>query len=157
MYKKFDVRKYSKGGAYRDDDYIFDKNGNFTGKIEVRKGPHRLAMPDENGQMQYYEFADQENDPNVIANLYRIGKGDKIKAIPKTKREVFRTIEQQGGFTKDYIEPKAFYDNSKGRQTFDYSNQVLGDDLKKNKSLPNSTFFLPEGDGYAHNTMNFGK
>lgn len=82
MYKKFDVRKYSKGGAYRDDDYIFDKNGNFTGKIEVRKGPHRLVIENDDKSRKHYIFADQKNDPKTINRFYKEGYRN-IKAISK--------------------------------------------------------------------------
>lgn len=180
MYKKFDIRKYSKGGAYRDDDYIFDKDGNFTGKVVKRNAPHRLGMPNKNGQMQYYEFADQVNDPKNV-NKYE------SKAIPISKNTVEKWLGEQGAldefnrrgrpkFNKyfwfgrnslrnedfDYTTQKLIpkYGNHlKGYDYEDYINEFGEEDFKKypNKvKYADNVFFIPEGDGYAHNTFNFG-
>jgi len=65
-------------------------------------------------------------------------------------------MHKQGAFNPNNTIPTQFYKNSKGGQRFDYSYRVLPKYLKKYGSSVEGTFFIPEGDGYAYNTFNFG-
>lgn len=171
-FKEFDIRDYAKGSAIkRDDDYIFDREGRFTGRIENKPGPHRLGMPDKNGVMRYYQFADQVNDPkNVFTKISR--------AIPVSKREIISQMIKRGRGDKGFW----FAKNSTNNENFDYTTNYLKDKYKYALRNPNNdtyefdwgienrgyqpvkdefgfsdnVFFLPEGDNYAHNTFNFG-
>lgn len=155
---------YEKGGvASRDDDYIFNRRGEFTGKVIKRNAPHRLGMPDKDGKMQYYTFADQVNDPETINRFHVRGRGEKVKVVQYSKDDVLDTVFKQGGFNPAHSSSlRKFASNSTGGQRFDYTGRkLIPTYLKEDKgnlTMEDSDriFFLPEGDGYAHNTHNFG-
>lgn len=156
------------------------KNGNFTGRIERRKGPHRLEIENDDKSRKHYIFVDQVNDPKNI-NEYD------SKAIPISNQTMIRWLGEQGALYEFNRRGRPRFNkyfwfgrNSLRNESFDYTTQKLipkyGDYLKGydyedyiNKygeedfiAYPNKTkkadnvFFLPEGDGYAHNTFNFG-
>ena len=142
-----------------DDDYIFNKDGSFSGKVIRRKGPHRLLLKDDKGGGRYYEFADQVEDPKNIVKTYKKNRGEQVKAIPFSRSDVFNTMDYRGAFQEDNVTPTGFYKNSRGGERFDYTySRLLPEYVEdaKGRVAPDSTFFLPEGDGYAHNTYNFG-
>lgn len=176
LIRRFNINDYVKDV---DDDYIFDKNGNFTGKIIERDGPHRLGMPDKNGKMQFYKFADQKHDPErVIEGI--------AKAIPISKNEIIFQMNKKGALS-DYNRGREYKEiwfakNSTDGEKFDYTKSYIRPTYQKYLRNPNNdayhfdwsienrgyqpkldefgfadnVFFIPEGDGYAHNTFNFG-
>ena len=140
-----------------DDDFIFDKNGRFTGKIIKRKGPHRLLLKSGDGNDKYYEFADQKEDPKNILDNYRTNNNGQTLAVPLSKNKVFTTMASREAFNQDQVSPLNFYKNSKGGGRFDYTlSKHTPEHLDRKNTYADATFFLPEGDGYAHNTFNFG-
>lgn len=171
MYKKYDSRYYIMNDL--DDDYVFNSKGEFTGEIRPRPGkPHRLVLQDSKGKEKSYIFADQINDPENV--------GYASKAIPVSKGEMITQMVKRGALS-DYNrgrenKPLWFAKNSTRDSRFDYistylrpkyaedfegtvdGTNIYGEDITYNDPYKNASdiFFLPEGDGYAHNTLNFG-
>lgn len=177
MYKKYDSRYYIMNDL--DDDYVFNSKGEFTGEIRPRPGkPHRLVLQDSKGKEKSYIFADQINDPENV--------GYASKAIPVSKGEMITQMVKRGALSDynrgRENKPLWFAKNSTDEEKFDYTKSYLKDTYKKSLRNPDNdtytfdwsiqnrgyqpkpdelgfadnVFFLPEGDGYAHNTLNFG-
>jgi hypothetical protein len=78
-----------------------------------------------------------------------------------SKEKIIRIINNQGGFTAKNGGLGTFSDLS--HSSFDYSIRVLADMYAKQGAKQNpldipgpTVLFLPEGDSYVHNQMNFG-
>lgn len=116
-------------------------------------------MPDKNGRLKYYEFADQINDPKNIEKKNVLGENVRSKVIPISKGDILNAMKSQKSFIPHNRATINFYKNSRAEQPFDYTMGYIKDKYLTPDNLDNSldnVFFIPESDGYAHNTFNFG-
>jgi RHS repeat-associated protein len=159
------------------DDYPVDENGNIkrdaNGNAQVIKTdlPHRLAVDtrDANGNLSvnYYTLADQKNDMKSIEN------GEINKVVFASQHQICTLLKQSGA--TDFLNGLPIsnllylYNNSDksspdskeyGKLDFSFNGipqMFEGQGAVSNPNNMNSPIlFIPEGDSYAHNQMNFG-
>lgn len=118
-------------GMAPDDDYVFDKDGKFTG--EIRKTDdnfHRIVQVNEDGSETTYTF----NDPEVDSNNLRLNT-----TYDSDKKIVFKkTGEDVGNYMKkSEIEPKGLLDridfalNESHGGKLDFTIMYINDELKE--------------------------
>lgn len=141
MIKKFNIKDYIKDV---DDDYIFDRNGNFVKRVE-RDGPDRLGKVGKDGKTRYYELADQVNDSNIIRTSYERGEIHKLKVIPISIDEIIKAIGERGGMnnpTRQNMWSHMFWNSmgyrNMGRSKFDYTYDYL---IPKHKDIMKGEVF----------------
>lgn len=141
------------------DDYIFNEKGDYVRTDKTDK-PDRLVIENSTtGKVEgTYNFADPVEDPKAIA----AGKINKVVFVGVDR--IGKMLGEAGAFVKINRENEWSYMNteSKGGGKLDFSYSAIpkefaaegasGDPL--NTSSP--MLFVPEGDGNAHNHMNFG-
>lgn len=140
------------------DWYFFDedKEGEYSHKKE-QDGKHRMVMrsKDKEGNIKFtfYDFADPENDPSDIEN----GTIDRAELVNES--DVRGIMEGQGGFDMSNSSIRNFMNKSVGGKNFDYSSGGALRNYMASKGRGNkftTSLYIPVGDTYAHNFMNFG-
>jgi RHS repeat-associated protein len=138
------------------DDYVFNENGDYVRTDKTDK-PDRLVVENsKTGATQSYQFADPDADPKAIAD----GTINKVVFVSVAKAGDI--MGQAGAFDATNRENEWSYLNteSKGGGKLDFSYSAIPTEFPGASSdpltTPSSMLFLPEGDGYAHNHMNFG-
>ena len=149
------IRRVDPTGAL-DDDYIFNENGDYV-RTDVTNKPDRLVVENsKTGATQSYQFADPDADPKAIAD----GTINKVVFVSVAKAGDI--MGQAGAFDATNRENEWSYLNteSKGGGKLDFSYSAIPGAFPGASSdpltRPSSMLFIPEGDGYAHNHMNFG-
>lgn len=148
FYKEITLKIYSFTGNGRSPpaDYVFNENGDYV-RTDKNNKPDRLIVENsKTGERTSYGFADPKEDPKNIKS----GFIDKLEFVSISK--ITDMIKQQGGFNSENGSWSAFYQNSKGRQNFDYTFSALATTFHNSANS-----FMPKGgDGLAHDLMNFG-
>ena len=149
------IRRVDPTGAL-DDDYIFNENGDYV-RTDVTNKPDRLVVENSKTRAsQSYQFADPDDDPKAIAD----GTINKVVFVSVAKAG--DVMGKAGAFDQTNRENEWSYMNteSKGGGNFDFSYSSVPTEFPGASSdpltTPSSMLFIPEGDGYAHNHMNFG-
>ena len=138
------------------DDYVFNENGNFV-RIDKNNKPDRLVIENSaTGKIEgTYNFADPSADPKAIAS------GTINKVVFVDLNRIGKMLGEAGAFDKTNRENEWSYMNteSKGGK-LDFSYSAIPYEFAGASAAPLTTpspmLFIPEGDGNAHNHMNFG-
>jgi RHS repeat-associated protein len=143
------------------DDFVFDHNGNFL-RIDKTKNDDVLIAQSYDSKNNListsYKFADPVNDTQAIKD------GTITKIIFVNEEQIGNMLGAAGAFDATNRENEYSYMNkeSKGGGKLDFSYSAIPSvfSLEGASSDPLNTpspmLFIPEGDGYAHNHMNFG-
>jgi len=140
------------------DDYVFDQNGDFV-RIDENDKPDKLVVENSETKKQVsFNFADPENDTKAI----RDGTVNKVVFVGSDQIE--KMLGDAGAMSSHNRENEWDYmkAESTGGGKLDFSYSVIPtefadegasqDPLRK----PSPMLFIPIGDTYAHNHMNFG-
>lgn len=142
----------------RVDDYLFDKNLDYTGIIKTGAN-HRIVIETTNGKM-IINFADSVNDPKAIESGI-------IKHIAFVNDETIQQmIDSQGGFNAsvfDFVGGSSQFSNIDDRFTtlnsYDYAASELSVRWQASiidGEMISEYLFVTEGENLAHNIMNYG-
>jgi RHS repeat-associated protein len=148
--------KYIDPTGMEIDDYVFNQKGDFL-RIDKNDKPDRLVIENSNtGARQSYQFADPVNDPKDIAN----GTINRVEFV--SSEQIANFLSNAGAFSTTNRENEWNYltTESKGGGSLDFSYSQIPftyfDASMDPLLTPSPMLFIPEGDGYAHNHMNFG-
>jgi RHS repeat-associated protein len=148
--------RYTDPTGMEVDDYVFNQNGDFL-RVDKNDKPDRLVIENsKTGARQSYQFADPVNDPKDIAN----GTINKVEFV--SSEQVANFLSDAGAFNPTNRENEWSYlkTESKGGKALDFSYSQIPfaypDASMDPLITPSPVLFIPEGDGYAHNHMNFG-
>lgn len=151
------IRFIDPDGMKPVDDYVFDQFGDFQ-RIDRNNKPDKLVVENsETGKRQSYDFADP-NDTKDIEN----GTINKVTFVSADK--ITEMLGNAGALSSGNRDNKWSFMNkeSKGTGALDFSYTTIPTEFGNAGAsynplkTPASTLFIPEGDGYAHNQMNFG-
>nr|WP_255494189.1 RHS repeat-associated core domain-containing protein [Hufsiella ginkgonis] len=139
------------------DDYIFDEEGNYN-RVERNNKPDKLVVENsKTGSRQSYKFADPESDTRDIEN----GTIKRVTFV--SSKKMTDMLGNAGALDPENRDSWGYLSKeSKGGGALDFSYTTLptefGEAGASNDPLntPASTLFIPQGDGYVHNQMNFG-
>ena len=141
------------------DDYVFNENGNFV-RIDRNNKPDRLVIENSTtGNVEgTYGFADPSADPQAI----EAGTINKVVFVGMGR--IGKMLGEAGAFDKTNRESEWSYMNteSKGGGKLDFSYSAIPTEFAAEGASadplisPSPMLFIPEGDGNAHNHMNFG-
>jgi len=141
-----------------EDNFVFDENGDFL-RIEENEEPDRLVIENqETCERIEKKFADPVNDPQQI----RDGIITKVLFVGTT--DIAAILDSKEAFNQESTDNKTSYMEKGGRggQGLDYSYSAIPDWYKNEGASkdplnsPSPILFIPQGDDYAHNHMNFG-
>ena len=138
------------------DNFIFNEKGNYV-RTEKNNDPHRLVVENsQTGFRQSYKFADPISDPKAITN----GTINKLEFVDITK--TIEMVANAGAFSSVNRENKWNYIKTEsvdgGMLDFSYASipKFFPEASYDPFHNPSSVMFIPLGDGYAYNHMNFG-
>jgi RHS repeat-associated protein len=152
------IRFIDPDGMRPVDDYVFDQDGDFQ-RIDKNNKPDKLVVENsQTGARQSYNFADPEADTRDIAN----GTINKVVFVDNKKMTdmlgkagALDPTNREGANEWGYMNRE-----SKGGGKLDFSYSSIPGEFpgasKDPLNTPSSMLFIPEGDGNAHNHMNFG-
>ncbi|TCC99188.1 DUF6443 domain-containing protein [Pedobacter hiemivivus] len=151
------IRFIDPDGMKPVDDYFFDQFGDFQRIDRNNKRDKLVVENSETGKRQSYDFADPD-DTKGIEN----GTINKVTFVSADK--ITEMLGNAGALSSGNRDSKWSFMNkeSKGGGALDFSYSTIPAEFQKAGasndplSKPASTLFIPEGDGYVHNQMNFG-
>ena len=136
------------------DWYVFDENGDYIEKIE-KEGRHRVVVStikDGVNSFDFYDFADVVNDPKDI------DKGLISNLVFMSEEDIYSILDD-----KEVFSSSIFSLISQSHNRYDYTTSTLRKKFssrttqnKSGKYFESKYLFIPQGDRYAHNMMNFG-
>jgi hypothetical protein len=141
-----------------EDNFVFDENGDYLYR-EINDQPHKLVIENqETCERTEYQFADPVNDPKQIE------EGVINKVVFVGVEEIRDMKGAQGAFDKKNTDRKLSYmlKGARAGKGLDYSYSTISKRYKDQGASqvpsidPSPMLFIPTGDGYAHNHMNFG-
>uniref|UniRef100_UPI0039A68722 RHS repeat-associated core domain-containing protein n=1 Tax=Ornithobacterium rhinotracheale TaxID=28251 RepID=UPI0039A68722 len=145
--------------AVPPDDYIFNEKGDYVRTDKTNK-PDRIVIENSStGKVEgTYNFADPSEDPAAI------DAGTINKVVFVGLNRIVKMLGEAGAFDKTNRENEWSYMNteSKGGGKLDFSYSAIPSEFAAEGAsadpltTPSPMLFIPEGDGNAHNHMNFG-
>ena len=151
--------KYIDPDGKRIDEYVFNAEGRYTGKVE-KPGEHTgLILGGENSKPMTFKFADPVNDPKDIEKGNITGVevvGDDAIAEALDDSGVNNAENQENKV--DYILNESDASNLDGEGKMDYvvTAKINIDDQKQPISSSNLYVTQTESGAVAHNNYNFG-
>ena len=149
------IRRIDRNGAL-DDDYIFNVDGDYV-RTDKNNFADRLVVEDFNTHSKkYYQFADPDTDTKNISD------GVINKVVFVSEKKIEKILTNAGAFDAGNREDNWIYmkRESKGGGYLDFSYSAIPHEFAGASRNPlrneSPMLFIPEGDNYAHNHMNFG-
>lgn len=148
--------RYVDPDGMRIDEYIFNQNGDYTGKIK-KPGEHTgLVMGNDTQKPLAFKFADPENDPKAI------DKGE-ITGVEVVSNEAISEVLDESGVNKqenkvEFITRESDASNLEGEGKMDYVVTAMPSiDGVKQPIRADKLYITQTASGtVAHNNYNFG-
>ncbi len=146
------------------DDYVFDKNGNFTGEIrETGDENHRIVVQGEGGNETTYNLNDPENDSKNLENVTSTYGTDTKIVYQKSAEDIAGYMDESGVTSQEARDSEwSFaYEESTGSMDF-WANSLAGESENGGISTSDlaseeaTSFYIFEGNNKAYNTSDAG-
>ena len=147
-------------GMAPDNDYVFNKDGKFTGEIRKTNDTfHRIIQQNADGTESVYKFNDSKNDSKSLELNATYDSENKI-LNNKTEKDIDSYMSQSNIEPKGFLEKYSFANNELHGRKMDFAVLYLSDELSENgfsseEIDSDSAGFFLVGDT-AYNNHDFG-